>query len=57
VIINVISFSDNPKIIKILVGNKSDVEFERREISFDEGKEFAEQQKMEFFEVSAMSDQ
>ena len=48
---------ENPKIIKILVGNKSEVEFERRKVSFEEGKEFAEDQNMEFFEVSARSDQ
>jgi GTPase SAR1 family protein len=51
------SKTENPKIIKILVGNKSEVEFERRKVSFEEGKEFAEDQNMEFFEVSARSDQ
>jgi hypothetical protein len=35
------SKTENPKIIKILVGNKSEVEFERRKVSFEEGKEFA----------------
>ncbi len=37
---------------KILVGNKSDLE-EKRQVSFEQGKEFADQYGMKFLETSA----
>ena len=39
-------------IIKILVGNKCDMENERK-VSYEQGKDFAAQFKMQFFETSA----
>lgn len=45
---------NNNKIIKILVGNKLDREFERN-ISFNESEEIADNFNMEFFEVSVKS--
>lgn len=39
-------------VYKILVGNKSDLESERK-VSYDQGKEFAEQYGMKFIETSA----
>ena len=39
-------------IIKILVGNKCDMENERK-VSYEQGKDFATQFKMQFFETSA----
>lgn len=41
-----------PNVIKILVGNKNDME-EKREISFEEGKEMADSYNIDFFETSA----
>ncbi|VDN99216.1 unnamed protein product [Rodentolepis nana] len=41
-----------PDVIKILVGNKSDLE-EHRQITYEEGAEFAKLHGMEFFETSA----
>ena len=41
-----------PNVIKILVGNKNDME-EKREISFEEGKEMADSYDIDFFETSA----
>ena len=40
------------KCYKILIGNKSDLE-NKREVSFEEAKKFAEENKMKFFETSA----
>ena len=37
----------------IIVGNKIDLEMENREISFEEGKRYAEEQGYPFFETSA----
>lgn len=39
----------------VLVCNKIDVEDERKTVPYSEGKEFAEQQNMSYFEVSAKS--
>ena len=39
-------------VYKLLIGNKNDLE-EKREISFNEGKEFASINGMQFFETSA----
>jgi Ras-related protein Rab-1A len=39
-------------VYKLLIGNKNDLE-EKREITFEEGKEFASINGMEFFETSA----
>lgn len=43
---------NNDNSIFILFGNKNDLE-EERKISFEDGKEFADQNKMEFLEGSA----
>lgn len=40
-------------IVLLLVGNKSDLE-DRREVSFEEAQEFAEQRGMAFIETSAL---
>ena len=42
----------NKNVYKLLIGNKNDLE-ERRQITFEEGKEFASINGMEFFETSA----
>ena len=36
----------------VLIGNKNDLE-EKRQIKYEEGKDFAEKHKMMFFEISA----
>jgi small GTP-binding protein len=46
--------SCDPNITIILVGNKSDLE-SRREVSIDEGKDFADKNNMLFIETSAKS--
>ncbi len=40
--------------VKIVVGNKSDVDKDRRKVAMKDGKKFADLRKMEFFETSAM---
>ena len=42
----------NKNVYKLLIGNKNDLE-ENRQISYEEGKEFASINGMEFFETSA----
>lgn len=42
----------SPNIVKILVGNKCDLK-EQRQVSYQEGKEFAESLGMQFLETSA----
>ena len=42
-----------PKMVKFLIGNKSDVDKDRRKVMIKDGKKYSEQQKMEFFETSA----
>lgn len=44
----------NKNIVMVLVGNKTDLK-EKREISTEEGKTFAEENGMEFFESSALT--
>ena len=39
-------------VYKLLIGNKNDLE-DKRQVTFDEGKEFASINGMEFFETSA----
>ncbi len=45
--------SNQPKMVKYLIGNKSDVDKERRKVQMKDGKNFSELKKMEFFETSA----
>lgn len=42
----------SPNIVKILVGNKCDLK-DQRQVSYQEGKEFAESLGMQFLETSA----
>ena len=42
----------NKDVFKLLIGNKNDLESERK-ITYDEGKDFASINGMEFFETSA----
>ena len=46
----------NKNNLKLLIGNKCDLE-SKREVSFQEGKEFAEQNGMTFIETSAKNDE
>ncbi len=43
-----------PKMVKIVVGNKNDLGKEKRKVKLTEGKAFAEQKNLEFFETSAL---
>ncbi len=43
---------NQPKMVKIIVGNKSDLD--TRKVSVQEGKSFADQKRMQFFETSAL---
>ena len=43
-----------PNLVKIVVGNKSDVPKERRKVTMMDGKRYAEERQMEFIETSAM---
>ncbi len=45
----------NKNVIKLLIGNKCDLD-EKRVISFDKGKDFAEQYNMKYIETSAKTD-
>ena len=45
--------SNVPKMVKLLIGNKSDVEKDRRKVMIKDGKKFAELNNMDFFETSA----
>ena len=42
-----------PNMVKIVVGNKSDVEKEHRKVTMKNGKRYADQRAIEFFETSA----
>ena len=42
-----------PKMLKFLIGNKNDFEKDRRKIQFQDGKNYAQQKYMEFYELSA----
>jgi GTPase SAR1 family protein len=42
-----------PKMVKFLIGNKSDLDKERRKVKIPDGKRYADQKGMEFFETSA----
>ena len=44
---------NQPKIVKFVVGNKSDVEKDRRKVQARDGKKYADARQMEFFETSA----
>ncbi len=39
--------------VKFLIGNKSDMDKERRKVMIKDGKKYSEANKMEFFETSA----
>ena len=41
-------------LIKIVIGNKSDVSKDERRVQFKMGKEFAQQRGIDFFETSAV---
>jgi len=43
----------NREIVLLLLGNKSDLSADHRQVSVDEGKAFADAQNMPFFETSA----
>ncbi|CAD8112283.1 unnamed protein product [Paramecium sonneborni] len=51
--INEVEQNSPPDIIRVLIGNKSDLNY-KREVDFDEGKELARTQGLEFFESSAL---
>ena len=44
---------NRPKMVKIIVGNKSDVDKDRRKIMMRDAKRFADHRVMEYFETSA----
>ena len=47
-----------PKTLKIiLIGNKCDLDSTLRQVSYDEGKEYAEELKIDFYETSALTGQ
>ena len=46
----------NKDVVMVLAGNKCDLGGEARQITTEEGKAFAEQHGMEFFETSALED-
>ena len=39
--------------VKFLIGNKSDMDKDRRKVQMKDGRKYSEQNKMEFFETSA----
>ena len=41
--------------IKIIIGNKSDVDKEERKVEMRQGRAFADQRGYEFFETSAVN--
>ena len=43
---------NRPKMVKIIVGNKSDVDKDRRKIMMRDAKRFADHRAMEYFETS-----
>ena len=43
-----------PKMVKFIIGNKSDVEKDKRKVQLKEGKRYADQKGLDFFETSAM---
>lgn len=46
----------NKNVYKILIGNKCDLE-DKRKVSYEQGKEFADQYGMKFIETSAKTNQ
>ena len=42
-----------PKMVKFLIGNKNDLDKDRRKVQLKDGKKYADQNKMEFYETSA----
>ena len=47
-------YSHNENLIKILVGNKTDLAKEKREVTEEEGKDLAERYGIDFYETSAL---
>ncbi|CAK63748.1 unnamed protein product (macronuclear) [Paramecium tetraurelia] len=45
----------SPDVIKILIGNKIDLNSNRK-VSYDKGKQFAQENRLEFFETSVLQD-
>ena len=39
--------------VKFLIGNKNDLDKDRRKVQLKDGKKYADQNKMEFYETSA----
>ena len=42
-----------PKMVKFLIGNKNDLDKDRRKVQLKDGKKYADQNKMDFYETSA----
>ena len=42
-----------PKMVKFLVGNKSDIDKDRRKVQMKDARKYSDQYKMEFYETSA----
>lgn len=53
--INECEYSHNQDLIKILVGNKSDLSLEGRKISEEDGKNLADKYGIDFYETSALT--
>lgn len=43
----------SPDVLKIIIGNKNDISDEKRQVSYEEGKLYAESKGMKFLETSA----
>ena len=39
--------------VKFLIGNKNDLDKDRRKVQLKDGKKYADQKKMDFYETSA----
>ena len=43
-----------PRMVKFLIGNKSDIEKDRRKVQMKDGMTYAKNRKMPFYETSAL---